>query len=93
MLPDHDVISRKRTTLRLQAKEAHRGAFSELGGKHIFKYLFQLGDHIDSLYIGLDELPKRVEHLEKKVSVLLKKLEKKEPVQKKKRKGRVKKSS
>ena len=89
MLPDHDFISRKRTTLRLQAKEAHRGAFSDLGGKHIFKYLFQLGDHINDLYIGLDELPKRVEHLEKKVMVLMKKLEKKEPKPiVKKRKGR-----
>ena len=89
MLPDHDVISRKRTTLRLQTKEAHRGAFSDLGGKHIFKYLFQLGVHIDDLYIGLDELPKRVEHLEKKVTILLKKLEKKAPKTiVKKRKGK-----
>lgn len=89
MLPNHDVISRKRTTLRLQTKEAHRGAFSDLGGKHIFKYLFQLGDHINDLYIGLDELPKRVEQLEKKMAVLLKKLEKKisKPIVKK-RKGK-----
>ncbi len=90
MLPDPDIIRNRRTTLRIQTKEAHRGSFSDLGGKHIFKFLFQLGDHVDSLYKGLDELPKRVEHLEKKVTVLLKKLEKKEPKTTvvKKKKGR-----
>ena len=83
---DVDIIGQKRNTLQLQRKEAQRASLPSFGAGSMFRFAFQLSDHVDSLYNRLDELPRRVEHLEKKVGILLKNLEKNKSVSKKEKK-------